>query len=68
MKNAEASFIKRTSSFFQEVRSETKKVTWPSRRETVLTTVVVFIFAVIAAIFFTLVDQVVYRLLQYIIG
>ncbi|MGB0498630.1 MAG: preprotein translocase subunit SecE [Rubricella sp.] len=45
--------------FIQQVRSETAKVVWPSRRETLLTTVMVFIMAVIAATFFFLVDMLV---------
>jgi preprotein translocase subunit SecE len=45
--------------FFQEVRQETNKVTWPSRRETAITTVMVFIFAAVSAIFFLLADQVI---------
>ena len=42
--------------FIQQVRAETAKVVWPSRRETALTTVMVFIMAVIAASFFFFVD------------
>ena len=42
--------------FFQEVRTEASKVTWPNRRETMITTAMVFVFAVIAAIFFLIVD------------
>jgi len=45
--------------FIQQVRAETAKVVWPTRRETLLTTVMVFIMATIAAIFFFLVDQVI---------
>ena len=44
--------------FLQQVRTETAKVTWPTRRETAITTVMVFIMALLAAIFFLLVDQV----------
>ncbi len=44
--------------FVQEVRSETSKVTWPTRRETIVTTVMVFIMVVLAAVFFFLADQV----------
>ena len=44
--------------FLQQVRQETAKVTWPTRRETAITTVMVFIMALLAAIFFLLVDQV----------
>ncbi len=42
--------------FAQEVRAEVSKVIWPTRREVVLTTVMVFIMATITAIFFSLVD------------
>ena len=45
--------------FIQQVRAETAKVVWPTRRETMLTTVMVFIMATLAAIFFFLVDQVI---------
>lgn len=45
-------------SFLQQVRSETSKVTWPSRRETVISTMMVFIMATLAAIFFFTADQV----------
>ena len=38
--------------FLQQVRSETAKVTWPSRRETMISTVMVLAFALIAMIFF----------------
>ncbi|WOF74312.1 preprotein translocase subunit SecE [Parvibaculaceae bacterium PLY_AMNH_Bact1] len=44
--------------FVQEVRSEASKVTWPTRRETIVTTVMVFIMVVMAALFFFLADQV----------
>jgi preprotein translocase subunit SecE len=42
--------------FLQQVRNETSKVTWPTRRETLITTIMVFIFTVAAAIFFLVVD------------
>ncbi|MEO1175011.1 MAG: preprotein translocase subunit SecE [Myxococcota bacterium] len=43
--------------FVSQVRSETSKVVWPSRKETVLTTVMVFVLSTIVAIFFFFVDQ-----------
>ncbi|MEP9398344.1 preprotein translocase subunit SecE [Mesorhizobium sp. KR2-14] len=43
--------------FLQQVRSETAKVTWPSRRETVISTVMVVLFAILAMIFFFAADQ-----------
>ena len=44
--------------FIRQVRQETAKVTWPTRKETGVTTIMVFIMVTIAAIFFLLVDQV----------
>lgn len=43
--------------FIQQVRSEVAKVAWPSRREVMLTTVMVFIMAALTATFFSLVDM-----------
>ena len=43
--------------FIQEVRQETAKVTWPSRRETWITTVAVLIMVTLASVFFLIVDQ-----------
>lgn len=45
--------------FFQQVRAETAKVTWPTRRETLITTGMVFVMVFLAAIFFLVVDQVI---------
>jgi len=44
--------------FLQEVRAETNKVTWPTRRETIITTVMVFIMVAFASAFFFVVDMV----------
>ena len=43
--------------FIQQVRAETAKVSWPTRRETGITTVMVFVMVFFAAMFFLLVDQ-----------
>ena len=45
--------------FFQQVRAEGAKVTWPTRRETLVTTAMVFVFVILAGLFFLVVDQVV---------
>ena len=45
--------------FMQQVRAEGSKVTWPSRRETLITTAMVFVFAIIASLFFLFADQVI---------
>ena len=42
--------------FIQQVRSEVSKVVWPTRREVLLTTVMVFVMAALAAVIFALVD------------
>jgi preprotein translocase subunit SecE len=44
--------------FMKQVRQEVAKVTWPSRRETTISTIMVFVMVVIAAVFFLVVDQV----------
>jgi len=43
--------------FVREVRSEVAKVTWPSRKETLITTGLVFALSALAAIFFFVVDH-----------
>lgn len=45
--------------FIQQVRAETAKITWPNRRETMLTTVMVMIMASVFAAFFFLVDLII---------
>ncbi len=49
---------KRTSpaQFFSQVRAEARKIVWPSRKETWITSVMVFIMVLIASIFFWVVD------------
>ncbi len=44
--------------FLQQVRSEVGKVTWPTRRETAITTAMVFVMVFLAAMFFLAADQV----------
>jgi preprotein translocase subunit SecE len=43
--------------FFRQVRQEVAKVTWPSRKETGISTAMVFVMVVLASVFFLLVDQ-----------
>ena len=54
--------------FVQQVRSEVSKVVWPSRREVVVTSVMVFIMAVLTALFFFFVDWMIRLGLQGILG
>ncbi len=44
--------------FPKQVRQEAAKVTWPSRKETLITTAMVFVMSIAAAIFFVLVDSI----------
>jgi preprotein translocase subunit SecE len=45
--------------FLQQVRAEGEKVTWPTRRETLITTAMVFLFALMASLFFFVSDHVI---------
>lgn len=54
--------------FVQEVRREASKVTWPTRKETGVTTIMVFIMVALASIFFLLVDQVLRFGVGFLIG
>jgi preprotein translocase subunit SecE len=44
--------------FIQEVRQETAKVTWPTRKEVAVTTVMVLIMVAVASVFFMIADQI----------
>jgi preprotein translocase subunit SecE len=54
--------------FLQEVRAEGQKVTWPTRRETAITTLMVFIMTAMAAIFFLFSDWIMRIVVTFIIG
>ena len=54
--------------FLQEVRAEAQKVTWPTRKETTVTTIMVFVMVVIASIFFPLADQVMRLAVSFLLG
>ena len=54
--------------FIQEVRQETSKVTWPSRKETVTTTAMVFLMVVVVSLFLSFVDWIIGHGLQLILG
>ena len=54
--------------FLQEVRAEAQKVTWPTRKETTVTTIMVFVMVVIASIFFLLADQVMRLAVSFLLG
>jgi preprotein translocase subunit SecE len=54
--------------FLQEVRAEGEKVTWPTRKETTITTIMVFVMVVVASIFFLAADQVMRLAVSLILG
>ena len=54
--------------FMQEVQAETQKVTWPTRRETAITTGMVFIMVIVAAVFFLVTDQLTSLAIRLILG
>lgn len=54
--------------YIQQVRAEVSKVVWPTRREVLLTTVMVFILAALTAVFFSLVDLTIQFGLRSVLG
>ncbi len=54
--------------FLQEVRAEAEKVTWPTRKETTVTTIMVFVMVAIASLFFLLADQVMRIAVSFVLG
>ena len=54
--------------FLQEVRAEADKVTWPTRRETLITTAMVFVMVAVASVFFLVADQVIRVVITFILG
>ena len=54
--------------FLQEVRSEVNKVTWPTRRETMITTAMVFVMVAVSSVFFLLADQVIRLIVTFVLG
>jgi preprotein translocase subunit SecE len=53
--------------FVRQVRQETAKVSWPTRRETIVTTIMVLIMTTILSLFFLGVDQVLGRIVQFLL-
>lgn len=54
--------------FLRQVNQERSKVTWPTRKETTVTTIMVFIFVAIMSVFFLVVDQIASWLVRLVIG
>ena len=54
--------------FMQDVRAEAQKVTWPTRKETTVTTIMVFVMVFIACIFFLAADQLMRIAVSFVLG
>ena len=54
--------------YIRQVKSETQKVTWPSRQETITSTLAVFVMVIIASLFLFLADQVLAYFVSLILG
>jgi preprotein translocase subunit SecE len=54
--------------FLQQVRQEATKVTWPTRKETMISTAMVFVFVILAALFFLVVDKILLLGVGFIFG
>ena len=59
---------KDVTGFFREVKTEAKKVVWPTRKETLVTSAMVFVFVLLMALFFLGVDQIFSVLVKFIFG
>ncbi len=54
--------------FLSQVRAEAEKVTWPSRKETLITAAMVFVMAIAASAFFLITDLVLQKVVGLILG
>ncbi|MGE4221631.1 MAG: preprotein translocase subunit SecE [Alphaproteobacteria bacterium] len=54
--------------FIRQVRQEFDKITWPTRRETMVTTIMVFIMVIVASLFFLIADQIIAWLVKFVLG
>jgi preprotein translocase subunit SecE len=54
--------------YLQEIKSEITKVTWPTKRETTVTSLMVLIFVFVAAIFFLISDRILSWIVSLILG
>ncbi len=63
----ETNFIARTKQFLYEVKIEFKKITWPTRKETVATTTAVISFTLFIAFYLGLVDAILSKIVQWLV-
>lgn len=55
------------ASFMQDARTEVRKMVWPTRGETIQTTIVVFVVVILLALFLWIIDRILTVLIQYVI-
>ena len=60
--------MKHPTEFVREVKQEASKVTWSTKKETTLTTIMVFIFVLLAALFFLFIDQIMSFGIRFLTG
>lgn len=60
--------IAKAAQFVREVRQEVSKVTWPTRKETTVSTIMVFIMVFVMGLFFLVIDQIIQVGLKFILG
>lgn len=54
--------------FITQVRQESSKVTWITRKDTIVSTIVVLVMVLIASVFFLIVDWAIFNVVQAILG
>ena len=60
--------IGKASEFFSQVKGELNKVTWPSRKDTYSSTIVVIILVMLTAVYLGAVDVVLSKLMAFVLG
>ena len=59
--------MNKIKNFYNEVKQETLKITWPTKPEVITTTIMVFIFVFLASVFFLLVDKLITLIIEFVI-
>ena len=54
--------------FLKEVKQEGNKIVWPTKKETLITTAMVFIMVIIFSIFFLIVDNIISKIIKFLLG
>lgn len=54
--------------FAREVKLEATKILWPARKESLMTCVMVLVVAAISGLLFLIIDSVIYKIIQFILG